>query len=204
MAWYADATGGSDKDYASLGLFEAAYDGEDFSATDGVRAECYGEIGTTEVYWTGWVTVMSASCKILVEAAVGEECDGKDLSAGARYNSAWSIGSNTGAFFIDTKFLTLYKATGRNFAVGSDFKSGTIQFLNCLFYTDAKKSVKTVSVLRQSQFLLNVTKPTPKRCGLIYFYLRTSYSYSYSYSSSAYFSTILMLVFPALIASSSA
>ena len=73
MAWFADkliaASGG---DYTTLAAFENAYDGEDISSTDGVRARVKGETGdTSTIYFAGWLAGQSASCKIVITAETG-------------------------------------------------------------------------------------------------------------------------------------
>ena len=88
MAYYADKTVGSGKDYASLALFEDAYDHVDITGTDGVRARLTG-ICQTETYkiFAGWQAGQTSSCKIVITADAGEFTDGISDGGGAEINS---------------------------------------------------------------------------------------------------------------------
>lgn len=73
MAWFADkliaASGG---DYTTLAAFEAAYDGESLTGTDGVRARIKGTTSDSGfVYFSGWQAGQSSSCKIVITAEAG-------------------------------------------------------------------------------------------------------------------------------------
>lgn len=96
MAFHADDLiydTGSGGDYDDLAAFEAAYDGIDISATDGVRARVRGETtdGAT-VDWTGWQAGQDADCKIVITA----DKDGDSSLKGIQERSGWTGGDGAG------------------------------------------------------------------------------------------------------------
>ncbi len=131
MAWYADVTVGTGKDYATLVLFEAAYDGEDLTGTDGVRGRCTGIVTTWISYWSGWQAGQTSTCKIVITADTGQFTNGKDLGTGAEVNHAFQFDEATNPICIDIVGLEL---SGFQYPLRlyQDSNNGIFQIAKCL------------------------------------------------------------------------
>jgi len=100
MAYHADELIYAGETYEDLASFEAAYEGVDISATDGVRARIRG--ATTDsgnVYFADWQAGQDADCKIVITAETGY---------GIQDRSSWTGGDGSGDNAIITQRIYVY------------------------------------------------------------------------------------------------
>jgi len=141
MAWYADVLiAPSGGDYTALNTFEAAYDGLDMSGTDGVRARLQGTDGTSSnfIYWGDWVTPLSETCKVVVQADDGYETDGfdGDGTTNARNAKTWSVyGTVSEPNYFDIKNIEFYNSSVSG--VTSPGMCGVVRISKCVFRDSA-------------------------------------------------------------------
>ena len=132
MAYYADVTIGSGKEYETLELFEAAYDGISLTGTDGVRGRLTGICQSTSyVLWAGWQNGMSSTCRIVLTADTGEFTDGISSGGCAEINSWMSLSQDTYPLYIDFIGIEL---SGTAAEISGNFgNSSVLRVIKCLF-----------------------------------------------------------------------
>lgn len=156
MAWYADVTVGTGKDHATLVAFEAAYDGENISATDGVRGKCTGIVTTFTVYWAGWQAGQTSSCKIvIIPDGSGEYTNGKDAGTGAEINHYQRLDQTTEPICIDFVGLEFSEQV-TSLLVASTGANNIVRVAKCLFIGTGDLGSRGIYVASSGTTTLNI------------------------------------------------
>jgi len=143
----AAAFGGS-SDYATLNLFESAFDGE----TPGggtLTALCRGVVCTSTLYWQGWQSGMDNDSRIIVKADEGYETDGTNGdSASPDYKAIITTDQQlvmaSNALYID--FVGLEFNTGYIYVQPDSGGPYQLQAAKNLFRDSPSTAVKASSV----------------------------------------------------------
>ena len=129
---------GSGKDYETLNTFEAATDDMTQGSTHLV-AECYGDVTSGTVWFSGYGDYFDIDHKLIVRGAENEEPDGLTPGAGAAIDASFKpYTTNANDFYMDVHDIEFSGGS----AQATIDKNGTYTFGNIYFTGQAATSVK--------------------------------------------------------------